>query len=162
MAPYSSVLAWKIPWAEEPGGLQSIGQQRVGHNWTRSISWMKVGFPDSSSGKESACNAEVSEDAGSIPESGRTPGWGIATHSSILAWEIPWTEKPGGLQCKGLQKVRHDWACTCIDIGENEDKDVKEGSDLETDLKPRSSPQVFLLSTKGLLKGFQPESNGTV
>ena len=35
---------------------------------------------------------------------------GMATHSSILAWRIPWTEKPGGLQSMGLQRVRHDWA----------------------------------------------------
>ena len=33
-----------------------------------------------------------------------------ATHSSILAWKIPWTEKPGRLQSMGLQRVRHDWA----------------------------------------------------
>ena len=33
----------------------------------------------------------------------------IATHSNILAWEIPWTEEPGGLQSMGLQRVRHDW-----------------------------------------------------
>ena len=33
---------------------------------------------------------------------------GMATHSSILAWEIPWTEEPGRLQCRGLQRVRHD------------------------------------------------------
>ena len=32
----------------------------------------------------------------------------MATHSSILAWEIPWTEEPGGLQSMGWQKVRHD------------------------------------------------------
>ena len=32
----------------------------------------------------------------------------IATHSSILAWEIPWTEEPGGLQSVGLHRVRHD------------------------------------------------------
>ena len=32
----------------------------------------------------------------------------MATHSSILAWEIPWTEKPGKLQSRGLQRVRHD------------------------------------------------------
>ena len=32
----------------------------------------------------------------------------MATHSSILAWRIPWTEKPGGLQSMGLQRVRHD------------------------------------------------------
>ena len=34
----------------------------------------------------------------------------MATHSSILAWEIPWAEKPGGLQPKGLQRVRHNLA----------------------------------------------------
>ena len=34
---------------------------------------------------------------------------GVATHSSILAWRIPWTEEPGGLQSTGLQRVRHDW-----------------------------------------------------
>ena len=34
----------------------------------------------------------------------------MATHSSILAWRIPWTEEPGGLQSTGLQRVRHDWA----------------------------------------------------
>ena len=33
---------------------------------------------------------------------------GMATHSSVLAWRIPWTEKPGGLQSIGLQRVRHD------------------------------------------------------
>ena len=32
------------------------------------------------------------------------------THSSVLAWKIPWTEEPGRLQYKGSQKVRHDWA----------------------------------------------------
>ena len=34
----------------------------------------------------------------------------MATHSSILAWRIPWAEEPGGLQSTGLQRVRHDWA----------------------------------------------------
>ena len=34
---------------------------------------------------------------------------GMATHSSILAWEIPWTEEFGGLQSMGLQRVRHNW-----------------------------------------------------
>ena len=35
---------------------------------------------------------------------------GMATHSSILAWRIPWTEEPGGLQSIGSQRVRHDWS----------------------------------------------------
>ena len=38
MAPHSSTLAWKIPWMEEPGGLQSMGSLRVGHDWTTSLS----------------------------------------------------------------------------------------------------------------------------
>ena len=38
MAPHSSVLAWKIPWMEEPGRLQSMGSLRVGHDWATSLS----------------------------------------------------------------------------------------------------------------------------
>ena len=38
MAPHSSTLAWKIPWTEEPAGLQSMGSLRVGHDWTTSLS----------------------------------------------------------------------------------------------------------------------------
>ena len=44
---------------------------------------------------------------------------GTATHSSILAWRIPRTEEPGGLQSIGLQRVGHDWsdlACTHTNI----------------------------------------------
>jgi len=39
MAPHSSTLAWKIPWTEEPGGLQSMGSLRVGHDWATSL-WL--------------------------------------------------------------------------------------------------------------------------
>jgi len=53
-----------------------------------------MGFPGGSYGKESACSAG---DLSSIPGSGRSPGEGNATHSSVLAWSIPWTEEPGGL-----------------------------------------------------------------
>ena len=38
MAPHSSTLAWKIPWTKEPGGLQSMGSLRVGHDWATSLS----------------------------------------------------------------------------------------------------------------------------
>ena len=38
VAPHSSTLAWKIPWMEEPGGLQSMGSLRVGHDWATSLS----------------------------------------------------------------------------------------------------------------------------
>ena len=39
MAPHSSTLAWKTPWTEEPGGPQSMGSQRVRHNWATSLSF---------------------------------------------------------------------------------------------------------------------------
>ena len=57
--------------------------------------------------KNLSANAENSRDMDSIPSSERSPGGG-ATHSSILAWRIPWTEKPGGLQSIGLPGVRHN------------------------------------------------------
>ena len=44
----------------------------------------------------------------SISELGRSLKKGMATHSSILAWKIPWTEEPGGLQSIRSQRVRHD------------------------------------------------------
>ena len=43
MAPHSSTLAWKIPWTEEPGGLQSMGSQRVRHDWATSLSLPCIG-----------------------------------------------------------------------------------------------------------------------
>ena len=49
-------------------------------------------------------------DVGSIPGLGRSLEVGMATHSSILAWRMPWTEEPGGLQSIGSQTVRHDWS----------------------------------------------------
>ena len=52
-------------------------------------------------------NAGDVRDTGSIPGSGRSLEEGIATHSSILAWRIPWTGEPGGLQSMGSQRVRH-------------------------------------------------------
>ena len=73
------------------------------------------GFPGSSSGKEPACQCRRYKNMGSIPGSGRCPGGGCAIHSSILAWRIPWTEKPGGLQSIWSHRVGHDWsdlACT--------------------------------------------------
>ena len=42
-----------------------------------------------------------------------------ATHSSVLAWRISWTEEPGALQSMGSQRVRHDWATNTSSIGEN-------------------------------------------
>ena len=66
---------------------------------------MLAGFPGGSDGKESACNVG---DLGSIL------GWedslekGMATHSSVLAWRISWTEESDVLQSLGSQRIKHD------------------------------------------------------
>ena len=58
--------------------------------------------------KNLPANAGDAGDSGSIPGSGRSPGGGNGNHSSILAWNIPWTEELGGLQSTGSQRVGHD------------------------------------------------------
>ena len=65
MATHSSSLAWKIPWTEEPGSLQTMGCKELDRT--------EHGFPAGSVGKESACN---SGDPGLIPGSGRSPAGG--------------------------------------------------------------------------------------
>ena len=80
MAPYSSTLAWKIPWMEEPGRLQSMGSLR---SWTR-LSDFTFTFHFYALEKE------------------------MTTHSSVLAWRIPGMVEPGGLLSMGLHRVRHD------------------------------------------------------
>jgi len=59
-------------------------------------------------GKNLPAQAGDVRHSGSIPGSGRSPGEDTATHTNILAWEIPWTEEPGRLQSTGLPTVRHD------------------------------------------------------
>ena len=51
MAIHSSTIAWKIPWTEEPGRLQSMGSQRVGHNWATSRSRSHSGWTTATRGK---------------------------------------------------------------------------------------------------------------
>ena len=80
MAPHSSTPAWKIPWTEEPGGLQSMG---VSKSWTR-LSNFPFAFHFHALEKE------------------------MATHSSVLACRIPGMGKPGGLLSMGLHRVGHD------------------------------------------------------
>ena len=71
MATHSSTLAWNIPWMEERNRLQSMGSQRVGHDWVTSLYFR---FPHSSAVTKSTCNAA---DPGSIPGLGRSTGEGI-------------------------------------------------------------------------------------
>ena len=57
--------------------------------------------------KNPPANAGDIKDTGLVPGSGRSPEKAMATHSSIHAWRIPWTEEPGRLQSTGLQTVGH-------------------------------------------------------
>ena len=67
-----------------------------------------VGFPDGASCKESACNAGDTRDAGSVPGGEDPLKKEMATHSSILAWEIPWTEESSRWHSPQGCRVRHD------------------------------------------------------
>ena len=78
MAPHSSTLAWKIPWMEEPGRLQSMGSLRVRHDWVTSLSLFHF----------HALEKEM------------------PTHSSVLVWRIPGMGEPGGLPSMRVAQSR--------------------------------------------------------
>ena len=80
-----------------PGSGRSSGE---GNSYPLQYSWASRVIQTV---KESTCKAGG---LGSVPGLGRSPG-GTATYISILAWRIPWTEEPGGLQSTGLQRVGH-------------------------------------------------------
>ena len=62
---------------------------------------MALVFPEAPAGSDGKESAYKAGDLGLIPGSGRSPGDGNGNHSRILAWRIPWTEEPGGLQSMG-------------------------------------------------------------
>ena len=74
----------------------------------------KIDFPGGASSKEFACQCRRHKRWMRIwfLSQEDPPEDGMATHSSNLAWEIPWTEEPGRLQSVGLQRVVHDWEST--------------------------------------------------
>ena len=105
MATHSSTLAWRIPWREEPGRLLSMGSQRVGHDSATSLHFTQLprGFPGGSVVKKLPANKG---ELGSIPASGKSLEEEVATHSSILACETPWTEDPGRLPWGGKSETQ--------------------------------------------------------
>ena len=104
MATHSSILAWKIPWIEEPGGLQSMGLQALDTTKPLQFHFFMTSL--------------VAQTVKRLPTMQETQvqslDWEdllekeMATHSSILAWKIPWTEEPGRLQSMGSQRVGHN------------------------------------------------------
>ena len=163
MATHSSIPAWRIPWTEEPGGLQSTGSQRVRHDWAtyitiymkyhlqqkKILTFLKFSFNFTYRIHCSFVKLTVIWSCIFIcflltyslfsidyrPHESRDlfvllslhhldhTAWHraavnnhllvekeMATHSSVLAWRISWTEKPSRLQSMGSQRVRHDWS----------------------------------------------------
>ena len=83
MATHSSTLTWKIPWMEEPGGLQGVPGVSKSRPWLSDFTFT---FHFHALEKE------------------------MATHSSVLAWRIPGTGEPGGLPSVESHRVGHDWS----------------------------------------------------
>ena len=100
-----------------------------------------VRLPRWLSGKDFICQTG---DEGSIPGSGRSPGEEMATHSSILAWEILWTEELGRLQSMGLQRVRHDLAAKLTVVTFKKDK---QGSNWEKVSRAPEMLEIFYFLT---------------
>ena len=139
MAPHSSTLAWKIPWMEEPGRLQSMGSLRVGRDWATSLSCLGEG---NGNPLHYSC-LENPRDRGAwwaaVHGVTKSRTWlsnftftshfhalekQMAAHTSILAWRIPGMADPGGLPSMGSHRVGHDWgdlaaAAAAADLASN-------------------------------------------
>ena len=131
MAPHSSTLAWKIPWTEEPGGLQSMGLLRVRHDWATSLSlftlmhWRRkrqptpVFLPGESQGwgepggLPSMGSHRVGHDWSDLAAAAAAY-WLASLTRWMWVWVNSgrwwWTGRPGVLQFMGSQRVGHDWA----------------------------------------------------
>ena len=102
MAPYSSTLAWKIPWTEEPGRLQSMGSQRVRHDWATSLSlftfmhWRRkwqptpVFLPGESRERRAWWAAVYG-----VTQSQARLKW-LSSSSMALNLDVPWLQEPLG------------------------------------------------------------------
>ena len=100
---------WGIPWTEGPDGLQSMGLHRVGHDWACTPR-VSSGLPRWPSGQRTCLQCRRCRSLGFDPRSGISWEKGVATHSSILAWRIPWTEEPDRRRSVRSHRVRHDWS----------------------------------------------------
>ena len=126
MATHSSIPAWKIPWTEERDWLQTMVLQRVRCDWAcTSTQWLSMHehAPQHLYFKLritilSIKYSLVAKRLKCLPAMRETWVWSLgredplekemATHSSSLAWRIPWIEEPGGVQSMGSQRVGHE------------------------------------------------------
>ena len=122
-------IAWKTPWTEEPGRLQSMESWRVGHDWATLLSfftfmhWRRKWHPTPVllPGKSMDRGAGWAAVHGVSKSRTRLSDFTftflfhglekeMATHSSVLAWRIPGMAEPGGLPSVGSHRVGHDWS----------------------------------------------------
>ena len=128
MATHSTILAWRIPWTEEPGRLQSKGSHRARNDWDTKhnshrhlspkfftfLNWSSVRI------KHQTPIPRLHSIHQHLPVFFLTMNLtiqvphisGIKQYLSAptLAWKTPWTEEPGGLQSMGSLRVGHDWS----------------------------------------------------
>ena len=91
-------------------------------------------------------------DAGSIPGQKNSPEEGMATHSRILVWRIPWTEESGRLWSIGLQRVEHNWKwlrqiknlCSMKDIVKNKMESIHWGKILSTKVSSKELASEYV------------------
>ena len=127
MVPHSRTLAWKIPWTEEPGGLQSMGSRRV-RQTERLHFHFSLSCTGEGNGNPLQCSfLENPRDRGAwwaavhgvAKSQTRLNDFTItfhfhalekemAAHSSVFAWRIPGMGEPGGLPSMGSHRVGHD------------------------------------------------------
>ena len=129
MATQSSILAWRTPWTEEPGRLQSIGFQRVRHDWRDSTCACVHTHTHTHTHTHIFLSiylsiylgaSQMAQMVKNLPAIWETRVRSLgqkdplkkqtATHSNIPLWGIPWMQESGSLQFLGSQRVRHDWA----------------------------------------------------
>ena len=107
MATHSSILAWEIPWTEEPGRLQSMGSQRVRHDWgtnthTHDCIYRLIASVFFNGLSLFILTLKLSQIWSIEAPSRLFAEKAMATHSSTLAWKLPWMEEPGRAAVHGV------------------------------------------------------------
>ena len=130
MAPHSSTRAWKIPWTEEPGGLQSMGSLRVGHDWVTSLSLSRIGeemathssvlawrIPGTGEPRwlPSMGSHRVGHDWSDLATAAAVPkDWGtlcgIKKHLLLLSWLVHWPDSKAWNLLLFTLAARWEWA----------------------------------------------------
>ena len=109
IATHSSTLAWRIPWREEPGRLQSTGSQRVGHDWATELNWIsKLNYIYQVSLVAQTVKRLSTKqvDLGPVPGSGRSPGEGNGNPLQYSCLENP---MEGGAWKATVHGVTKSW-----------------------------------------------------